>query len=108
MGLGMDDVLRQLLPERPPATMDEYREVTLDLATLTMGEIARAEVASGMTLQQLLASPMAKKLMAVFVHELRNYVKPRSWQELSNLRLLDGSSSISHPSPDGVSETSKL
>ena len=101
----MDDVLRQLIPEREPATMRDYDEVTLDLPSLTVGEIARAEVASGMTLQEMMASPMARKLMAVFIHELRNYVKPRSWHELSSLRLLDGRSLTSPDSPDGASET---
>ena len=86
--------------------MDDLRTVTLDVSTLTLGEAASAEIASGLTLQQMTRSSMARKLLAVYVHELRSSATPRSWQELSNLRLLDGSSSTPQSDSDGASETS--
>jgi len=81
-------------------------EITLDVTTLTLGEGASAEMASGMTLQEMMRSPMARKLLAVYVHELRNSESARSWQELSNLRLLDGLSSTPQSDSGGASETS--
>lgn len=87
--------------------MAEYTEITLDVSTLTLGEAASAEIESGMTLQQMLRSQAARKLLALYVHELRSSGSKRNWSELSTLRLLDGSSSISPSVPDGASETSK-
>ena len=86
----------------------EYAEITLDVSTLTLGEAWAAERESGATLQQMLRSQAARKLLAVFVHELRSSEKPRSWQELSNLRLLDGSSSTSRSDSAGDPETSNV
>lgn len=82
-------------------------EVTLDISTLTLGEAAKAEMESGLSLQQMIKSSAARKILALYVLELRSSESGRSWQELSNLRLLDGSSSTSQSQPDGVSETSK-
>jgi hypothetical protein len=87
--------------------MDDYETITLDVATITLGEAADAEIASGLTLQQMLRSQAARKLLALYVHELRSSGPKRNWRELSTLRLLDGSSSTSPSEPDGVSETSK-
>lgn len=67
--------------------------VTLDISTLTLGEMAEAEMASGRTLQELLRSPGARKILALFVHQFRNSGVAPSWSELANLRLLDASSS---------------
>lgn len=86
--------------------MDEWQTVTLDVSTLTLGEAAAAEIESGLSLQQMIKSPTARKLLAVYVHELRNSVPARSWSELSSLRLLDGSSSTSQSAPDGASAKS--
>lgn len=69
--------------------------VTLDITTLTLGEAAAAEIASGATIQQLAKGRATLRLLAMFVHELRTSAAPRSWSELSNLRLLDASSSTS-------------
>lgn len=69
--------------------------VTLDISTLTLGEAAAAEIQSGATIQQLARGRATLRLLAMFVHELRTSAQPRSWQELSNLRLLDVSSSTS-------------
>lgn len=85
--------------------MDDYQTITLDVTTLTLGEAADAEIASGLTLQQMLRSQAARKLLALYVHELRSSGRKRNWQELSTLRLLDGSSSISQSAQVGASET---
>jgi hypothetical protein len=81
--------------------------VTFDLNTITLGEAAAAEIASGKPLSSLLKSPTARRMLAVFVTEYRNSGVGPSWSELSNLRLLDAMRSTSQSSPDGVSETSK-
>lgn len=88
----------------PP--MDELRNVTLDVSTLTLGEAAEAERQSGMTIGELARGRASLKLLALFVHGLRNYAPAPSWSELSNLRLLDASSSTTQPTPDGASQTS--
>ena len=64
-------------------------QITFDLSTLTLGEAAEIEIASGHTLQELLRSKVAIRLMAVFVQRLRSSGSTPSWSELSNLRLLD-------------------
>ena len=75
-------------------------EITFDLSTLTLGEAAEIEMASGKSLQELLRSKVAIRLMAVFVQRLRSSGSTPSWSELSNLRLLDGTSSISPSSSE--------
>jgi hypothetical protein len=81
-------------------------EVTLNLSTLTLGEAAQAEIESGLTLQQMIRSSAARKILALYVLELRSSGDRRSWSELSSLRLLDGSSSTSPSEPAGASLTS--
>lgn len=81
---------------------DDLRTITLDIRTLTLGELAEIERQSGRDATALLVAGRAtRRLVALFVHELRSSEKPRSWQELANLRLLDGQSSMSPPSPAG-------
>jgi hypothetical protein len=74
--------------------------VTLDISTLTLGEAASAEIASGLTLQQMLRSQAARKMLALYVHRLRSSGDAPSWSELANLRLLDASSSQPHSAPE--------
>lgn len=69
------------------------QEIRFDLQTLTLGEAAELEMASGKSLQELLRSKVAIRLMAVFVHRLRTSGVTPSWSELSSLRLLDAESS---------------
>ena len=69
--------------------------ITFDLSTLTLGEAAEIEMASGKSLQELLKSKVAVRLMAVFVQRLRSSGSAPSWSDLSNLRLLDGTFSTS-------------
>jgi len=65
----------------------------LDVETLTLGEMAEAEAQSGRSFNSLLKGAATGKLLALWVHEYRNSEKPRSWQELSNLRAFGDSSS---------------
>lgn len=78
----------------------DLRDVTLDLTTLTMGEAGLAERESGLPLSAMLASPMTRRLLALFVHISRTSGEPPKWSALSNLRLLDVSPSRS-PEPRG-------
>lgn len=68
--------------------------VTFDITTLTLGEAAEAELASGKNLQQLVKSRVSLLMLATFIQELRSSGEPPSWSELSNRRLLDVSSSM--------------
>ena len=68
-------------------------DVTLDITTVTMGELAEAEQQSGKDFQTLMRTRMSRALLGLFIHELRTSAQPRSWSELSNLRVLDVSSS---------------
>ena len=77
--------------------------VTLNLETVTLGEMAAVEQAAGRDFLDLWQAGRAtRRLTALYVHELRTSETPRSWQELSALRLLDGSSSTSPARPAGV------
>lgn len=67
--------------------------VTLDITTLTLGEAAEAEIASGKTLQQLVKSRTALLILALFIQELRSSDSAPSWSELANRKVLDVSSS---------------
>ena len=61
----------------------------LDVGTLTLGEMAEAEMQSGRSFQTLLTAGYAtRKLLALWVHERRTSAQPRSWHELSALRPL--------------------
>jgi hypothetical protein len=84
--------------------------VRFDLKTLTMGELAAAEYASGLTSKELLGSRTYQMLLGVFVQRLRSYVpgqtEPPSWSELTNLRVVDARSLLSPSEPDSPSETS--
>jgi hypothetical protein len=82
-----------------PATLGE---ITLDIRSLTLGEAAEAEMASGKPLKALLASKAAVRMLAIFVHVYRASGEPPSWSELSSLRILELKSSTSPSQPDGV------
>lgn len=73
--------------------------VTIDITTLTLGEAAEAEMASGKTLQQLVKSRTALLILALFIQELRSSGVAPNWSELANLRLLDASSWIGRSQP---------
>jgi hypothetical protein len=77
------------------------QSITLDIQTLTLGELAEAERQSGLSFQVLIKGRANLILLALFVHELRSSENARSWQELSNLTLRDASSSIQRSPSDG-------
>lgn len=81
--------------------------VTLDISTLTLGEMSKVELASGQSFERLIRGRATMRLVAMFIHELRTSAAPRSWQELSSLRLSDVTASNSPSSSDGASQTSK-
>lgn len=83
-----------------------FRDITFDVTTLTLGEAAAAEAQSGMTIGQIAKGRASLRLLALFVHELRTSGAPHSWAELSNLRLLDVSSSTTPTQPAEASRTS--
>lgn len=74
--------------------------VALDLDTLTLGELAAAEKASGEDASVLLARSAHRRILAVFVQRLRSSGQPPNWNELASLRLSDVSSSNSDSQPD--------
>jgi hypothetical protein len=64
-------------------------EIRLDMNSLTLGELAAAESASGIDSSILLSKSAHRRILSVFVHRLRSSGKEPSWHELSDLRLLD-------------------
>lgn len=75
-----------------PLRLEEWRSITLDVSTLTLGEASKAEQASGLSLEKL-ARGASLRLLAMFVHGLRNYDVPPTWSELSSLTVIDVSPS---------------
>lgn len=88
-----------------PLDPDAWANITLDISTLTLGEAMAAEDASGKTLQQL-ARGVSLRMLALYVHGLRTYEPPPSWQELTSLRIRDVSRSTSQATSGGASRTS--
>lgn len=84
----------------------ELGEVRLDITTLTLEEASQAEAASGRSVTDLLRGAASRKLLALFVHGLRNYENAPRWSELSSLRLLDASPSHSQEDSGSPSQTS--
>ncbi len=76
--------------------------LTFDPDSLTLGEMVAVEAAGGEDFPKLWAAGLGMKLLiAAYVNELRTSEQPRSWNELSSLRLLDVSSSTSRASRAG-------
>lgn len=94
----------------PTATTDRVDMAALpplDLDTLTLGEMADVERASGQSFTDLLAAGRATRaLLALYIHESRTSERPRSWRELASLRPFDGSRSTLRSSRAGRSATS--
>ena len=98
------------MPELRTLTTDDLAKlsaVTLDLNTVTMGEAAEAERESGWSIGEIVKSPSARRVLAMFIHGLRHYDVRPSWKELASLRAVDVSQSTSHSQSDSPSETSK-
>lgn len=73
----------------PDDTIDLAEVPTLDLASLTLGEMAEVELQSGRSFEKLLTSGNAtRRLLALWVVESRSSAHPRSWRALSSLRPL--------------------
>lgn len=85
---------------------ESIQDVTVDVSTLTLGELSAIEIASGLSFERILRARMTFRLALLYVHELRSSERPRSWQELSSLRLSDVSPSTSPSASAGPSETS--
>jgi hypothetical protein len=79
--------------------------VTLDLDTLTLGELMEAEKQSGTDAQELLQSSLGRMILAVFVQRWRSSGVVPSWSEAASLRLLDALGSTSPSSADTTAQT---
>jgi hypothetical protein len=84
--------------EREPI---DLATVTLDINSLTLGELMALERAADQSYDELLAHKASRVVAALFVHESRTSAKPRSWRELASLRLSELSSSTSRSRPAG-------
>lgn len=80
--------------------------VEFDPESMTLGEVLAAERASGEDFQTLLRTTAGRLALGVFVQRLRSSGRPPSWSELTSLRLLDVSSSLSGFGPDSPSPKS--
>ena len=85
--------------------MAKTEHITFDVNTLTLGEMAAAETASGLDSSILLARSAHRLLLVVFVQRLRSSGRPPTWSELGSLRLQDAQSSISDSPLDSPSQT---
>lgn len=96
-----------MVPRRPkePLILEEWRDITLDIDTLTMGEAVAVEQASGLPIEKL-SKGASLRMMALYVHGLRTYDVPPSWSELANLGALAVVSSRSRASSGGPSPRS--
>jgi hypothetical protein len=80
--------------------------VTLDLETLTLGEIIAAEEASGIDIGKLLSRAGHRRALAIFVQRSRSSGSVPSWHEITSLRLLDVSPGVSPSQAVSPSATS--
>lgn len=81
--------------------------ITLDITTLTLGEMVEVEAQSGRSIDRLMRGAAGRRMVALFVHGLRSSGESPSWQQLSSRRLIESSPSTSPSSPDSASETVK-
>ncbi len=87
--------------------MAEKEQITIDPDSLTLGELAAAETASGLDISVLLSRSAHRLMLMVFVHRLRSSGKPPTWSELGSLRLHDAPSLTSVSRPDSHGATSQ-
>lgn len=74
-----------------------------DIESLTLGELAHAQEASGLSRVQLVSQPY-RLMLAVFVQRLRSSGQPPTWKSVSDLHLVDiksgpSRSRVGSPSP---------
>lgn len=91
-----------MVPRRPnePLRIEEWRDITLDISTLTLGEAVKVEQASGLSIEQM-SRGASLRMMALYIHGLRTFDVAPSWSELESLGALAVVSSRSRPSSDG-------
>jgi hypothetical protein len=85
-------------------------EVAVDVRSVTLGELAAVELASGQDFDRLLNTKATKLLTMLYIAKLResripgspSFGQPPRWADLAAYRLLDGSSSSSAGVPDGA------
>lgn len=82
-------------------------KITLNLDTLTLGELSEAERQSGVDAQKLLQGSMSRMILAVFISDWRTSGHVPSWSAAADRRLLDVLSSTSVSPQDAPSPTSK-
>ena len=87
-----------------PLVLEDWKSITLDIATLTLGEASAAEQSSGLSIDQM-AKGATLRLLAMYVHGLRTYDVPPSWSELSSLGAIAVIRSTSRDTSDGDSRT---
>ncbi len=80
---------------------------TFNIESLTLGELAAAEEASGLSATKLLSINSYRVALVVMTSLSRRGDDVPSWSELMNRRVVDGSSLTSPSSADSQSETSK-
>lgn len=88
-------------------------EVAVDVRSVTLGELAAVELASGQDFDTLLRRKASRLLAMLYIAKLResqtpgspSFGQPPRWAELTAYRLLDGSSSTS-ASPEAGPPTS--
>lgn len=71
----------------PAAELDTT--VTLDLRSLTLGEMSEIEQVSGRSFDRLISGSAGRKLVAVYVQALRSSGPTPLWSEVCALRLFD-------------------
>jgi hypothetical protein len=79
---------------------------TFDLESLTWGELAMVEDASGLSSTKLLGVSSYRQALGTMVLASRNGDEVPSWHELMSRRVLAGSSSPSPSPQDSPSPTS--
>ena len=96
-----------LLQRKPgdPLILDQWRDIKLDLSTLTLGEASSAEQSSGISIDKM-ARGATLRLLAMYVHGLRNFDVPPDWSELSSLPATAVLRSSSPEDSAGASQTS--
>ena len=80
--------------------------VTFNIDTLTLGELAAAEEASGLSAAKLLSISSYRVALVVMTSLSRRGDDVPSWQELMSRKVVEGSSLTSPSSADSPSPTS--
>lgn len=86
--------------------LDELATLTLDLGSITLGEMAAIEYASGRDFNRMLKGQVTRRLVALYLREWRSTGHEPNWNELSSLRPLDSGSSSSVSASAGHPPTS--